>query len=452
MMPLAGWTLEALLTRAGQELLAEAEANGRPFWLDVRTLAVHVGLTSSSLAKGMRLVKLAKGYDWKGLTPTMVVRAARGQARACQVGSRLERAPAREGAQLDVWKALERSTFEPGRFDAFVEGARSPIVAVAEERAERAPLTIRFDATPDVLNVPPEHRVARLRIAPYEPDANGGTSHHCHARGCQREVPPKLLMCGVHWRMVPPDLQRAVWATYRPGQEIDKRPTRDYLAAAKDAIRWVAQAEGRLEKWQKGGPDAESEGHTSDLDRAHAIPIEPETPPRRFVAVDVETTADKEPRIIEIGLVFFEDGKVVGRMEQLFHPERRLHWRCTNITGIRDSDLAGKPLFEQLAPTIRKALERSGTVVGHNLAGTDKPRIKQELEWAGLSWPEVEEVDTLKIAKKLLKRSRGNGLGNLCERFGIAYAGDHRAGADAEACGHLLLALEAEQAKQGNLV
>ncbi len=68
-------------------------------------------------------------------------------------------------------------------------------------------------------------------------------SHHCHAKGCPKVVPPKLLMCGRHWRMVPAELQRKVWATYRPGQEVDKRPTRAYLDAADEAIAAVAALE-----------------------------------------------------------------------------------------------------------------------------------------------------------------------------------------------------------------
>lgn len=67
--------------------------------------------------------------------------------------------------------------------------------------------------------------------------------HHCHARSCTRRVPPKMLMCAPHWRMVPTGLQRAVWRTYVPGQEITKTPTRTYLAAADAAIRAVAAAE-----------------------------------------------------------------------------------------------------------------------------------------------------------------------------------------------------------------
>lgn len=67
--------------------------------------------------------------------------------------------------------------------------------------------------------------------------------HLCHAKGCKTPVPPKMLMCLKHWRMVPRHLQRQVWAHYRPGQEVDKRPTREYLQVMDAAIDAVAQKE-----------------------------------------------------------------------------------------------------------------------------------------------------------------------------------------------------------------
>lgn len=69
-------------------------------------------------------------------------------------------------------------------------------------------------------------------------------SHTCHARDCQRTVPPRMLMCRTHWRMVPRPLQDAVWDTYVPGQEERKDPTMDYLDAAEAAIAAVAVMEG----------------------------------------------------------------------------------------------------------------------------------------------------------------------------------------------------------------
>lgn len=69
--------------------------------------------------------------------------------------------------------------------------------------------------------------------------------HTCHARGCEKEIAPRLLMCLRHWRMVPPALQAEVWKWYRPGQESDKGPGYLYLIAMRNAINAVAALEGQ---------------------------------------------------------------------------------------------------------------------------------------------------------------------------------------------------------------
>lgn len=61
--------------------------------------------------------------------------------------------------------------------------------------------------------------------------------HFCHAYGCQVEVEPKMFMCRSHWFRVPKELRDRIWALYRPGQELDKQPSRFYLEAARRA-RW----------------------------------------------------------------------------------------------------------------------------------------------------------------------------------------------------------------------
>ncbi|AZS12623.1 hypothetical protein HWB99_gp087 [Mycobacterium phage DrLupo] len=68
--------------------------------------------------------------------------------------------------------------------------------------------------------------------------------HTCHALRCNTEVPPKLLMCGKHWRMVPKPLQDRVWHHYRPGQEVTKDPSHEYIRAAMAAVNAVADKEG----------------------------------------------------------------------------------------------------------------------------------------------------------------------------------------------------------------
>jgi hypothetical protein len=66
-------------------------------------------------------------------------------------------------------------------------------------------------------------------------------THLCPARLCPREVPDHLLMCGIHWRLVPPPMQRAVNTAYDRGAGLGS----DALYSAQmTAIRAVNNAIG----------------------------------------------------------------------------------------------------------------------------------------------------------------------------------------------------------------
>jgi hypothetical protein len=65
-------------------------------------------------------------------------------------------------------------------------------------------------------------------------------SHECHWPGCGKQVPPAMWGCKAHWYALPPVLRRKVWAAYRPGQEIDMRPSANYLHVAKQVQEWIA--------------------------------------------------------------------------------------------------------------------------------------------------------------------------------------------------------------------
>lgn len=71
-------------------------------------------------------------------------------------------------------------------------------------------------------------------------------SHTCHAIGCSRQVPPRLLFCGPHWRKTPRAEQELIWATYVEGQEVRKDPTGLYLVAQSLVVQRLAVREGRV--------------------------------------------------------------------------------------------------------------------------------------------------------------------------------------------------------------
>jgi hypothetical protein len=63
--------------------------------------------------------------------------------------------------------------------------------------------------------------------------------HHCHWPGCGKEVPPAMWGCYPHWMKLPKYLRDKIWAAYRPGQEKDMRPSKQYLEVAEEVQRWI---------------------------------------------------------------------------------------------------------------------------------------------------------------------------------------------------------------------
>ena len=65
--------------------------------------------------------------------------------------------------------------------------------------------------------------------------------HHCHWPGCNKTVPPAMWGCYAHWMKLPKRLRDKVWAAYRPGQEVNLTPSREYLDVADEVQRWIRE-------------------------------------------------------------------------------------------------------------------------------------------------------------------------------------------------------------------
>jgi hypothetical protein len=107
-------------------------------------------------------------------------------------------------------------------------------------------------------------------------------THTCHRRGCDTAVPPRMFMCPPDWSQLPRPLQGAVWAAYRPGQEITKDPSPAYLAAAHRAIEYLGEAEqpsGLESGDHRPAPVTDLAGLPAPVGRSQDG--EPRRPPRR---------------------------------------------------------------------------------------------------------------------------------------------------------------------------
>lgn len=63
--------------------------------------------------------------------------------------------------------------------------------------------------------------------------------HTCHWPDCPKEVPPAMWGCREHWFKLPKSLRDQVWKEYRPGQEIEKKPSIRYLAVMAVVQGWI---------------------------------------------------------------------------------------------------------------------------------------------------------------------------------------------------------------------
>lgn len=160
-----------------------------------------------------------------------------------------------------------------------------------------------------------------------------------------------------------------------------------------------------------------------------------------FVAVDLEMTGlrVKSDRILEIGAVRFEQGHETGRFQTFVNPHRRLDEGIVNLTGITDELVAGAPETKEALLTF---LDFAGELplLGHNLM-FDYSFLKQAAVNAGLSF-ERYGIDTLKIARAMLKEPESKKLPALCDYFNILRERTHRALDDALAAADLYFVLK----------
>ena len=172
-----------------------------------------------------------------------------------------------------------------------------------------------------------------------------------------------------------------------------------------------------------------------------------------LVVIDFETTGtdSQNDRILEIGLVAFQGGEVVFREGLLVNPGIPVPEESRAVHGITDEELAGAPSFSEIFPKVLELLE-GRLPVAYN-ASFDRGFLHAELRRLGgrgvpAKLPpalrdEVTWVDPLVWAREILKDEKSRKLGAVAEHFGIPLEQAHRAAGDAEATGHVLLALAA---------
>lgn len=150
-----------------------------------------------------------------------------------------------------------------------------------------------------------------------------------------------------------------------------------------------------------------------------------------YISIDLETTGlnPRRDKIIEIGALKVEKGRVIDRLSVLVNPGRQLEERIVQLTGIRDEDLEGAPYIEDVLPEVLSFLGNL-PLLGHSIlfdfSFLKKAAVDQRLSL------EKCALDTLRIARRYLADLEHRSLGYLCGYYGIPHRA-HRALEDAEA-------------------
>jgi ATP-dependent DNA helicase DinG len=163
---------------------------------------------------------------------------------------------------------------------------------------------------------------------------------------------------------------------------------------------------------------------------------------RRFVVIDFETTgnsAAKGDRIIQIGAVAVEAGKITERFSTFIQPGVPIPPFIEQLTGITDEMVKDAPLFEEVAPKLLQMLE-GAYFVAHNVM-FDYSFLQGELENSGYSPVSMPLIDTVEMSRLLLLGADGYQLGLLAEYLGLDHENPHQADSDAEVTSKLLLHL-----------
>jgi predicted DnaQ family exonuclease/DinG family helicase len=177
-------------------------------------------------------------------------------------------------------------------------------------------------------------------------------------------------------------------------------------------------------------------------DKVHMISKPPPLiPVPDFVALDVETTGldFKNDRIIEIGAIKFKNGKAAEEYSSFVNPVTTIPAGITDLTGITDADVAGAPLFTDIAGIL---LEFIGTLplCGHQIE-FDTSFLKEELKRIEKPATENQLIDTALLSRVLLHYRERFSLKNVCNVLKIPLDNAHRALHDARASGEIAVKL-----------
>ncbi len=160
--------------------------------------------------------------------------------------------------------------------------------------------------------------------------------------------------------------------------------------------------------------------------------------PTGFTVIDVETANSDFASICQVGIVTFDDGKVVDEWQSLVNPEDYFDSVNVSIHGIGKETVASAPTFPQLHESLIARLQNR-VVVCHT--AFDRVSLGRACERYALASPEVTWLDSARVARRAWPErcgKAGYGLGPLAQMLSLSFTA-HVAIEDAKTAGRIVV-------------
>ncbi len=157
-----------------------------------------------------------------------------------------------------------------------------------------------------------------------------------------------------------------------------------------------------------------------------------------YVVFDIETTgfSPEKNRIIEIGAVKVEGGRITDRFSTFVNPDEPIPFEIEQLTGIDDSMVLDAPRIDAVLPQFLGFCEGCA-LVAHN-ASFDVSFISYQAKAQGIPFaPTV--LDTVALARQLLPNLNRFKLDTVAKALNISLENHHRAVDDAGATAEIFV-------------
>ena len=164
---------------------------------------------------------------------------------------------------------------------------------------------------------------------------------------------------------------------------------------------------------------------------------------KTFVCYDFETTGlhyVNGDKIIEIGAVKIENGKITEKFMSFVDPEKHIPEESSAISGIVDSDVEGAPTADKVLQDFYK-FTRGAIIIGYNNINFDNIFLigqGKESRWNF----DNETDDVYRWAQKYVRGAKNYKLKTIADKLGVTLDNAHRAVFDALATAEVFIKIQ----------